>query len=491
MKSDWTRIDLSPLGLEAGSEESGYFCTPKGARIIGWAGVDGIHCCTAPGFGETIFSVSPMNAPGEYVRPLARNFRDFLSLLLSCGGFAAAEQAPGWSREQFSDFLLHNPPENPERLEALRRELDLKPMEDPFSYIQALQEEIDLSQLSAPIPSPALPPERPQEWKVFYSGGFWGRHGRERAGREIPVRKSFSWADALWQVPAVYVCGKGLVADFCARVAPERIRAFLNKWDLSPERGEPTLTDEQRMELEAENPLSLDVDTRMAVNGRALSGHHGCGIAWNPCLPEEMQEREARDILAHYGLDPSYGWILLRRSFRWATSRPPVLRSLQATLRQEPLSLPGPRFHVSGAGDSVSFTHPVTGARHTLVVDECAPQELSSDCFREEGTDVPTHLCLLRYHLLPDLPQDGFLVRDCRESDPPRPREGEAGGSGFHGAAAVGVIGGADGPVAVFAAGGANPRAACSSLRFEPPPEVEWRVEFRVRTLPEQTVDLL
>ena len=36
-------IDLAPLGFEKGAGDETYFCTPKGAKIIGWAGVDGIH----------------------------------------------------------------------------------------------------------------------------------------------------------------------------------------------------------------------------------------------------------------------------------------------------------------------------------------------------------------------------------------------------------------------------------------------------------------
>ena len=37
-------IDFSQLSLEPGDTSGGYFCTPKGAEVIGWAGVDGIHC---------------------------------------------------------------------------------------------------------------------------------------------------------------------------------------------------------------------------------------------------------------------------------------------------------------------------------------------------------------------------------------------------------------------------------------------------------------
>lgn len=41
-------LDLAPLGVERREENLPYFCTPKGAAIFGWAGVDGIHYCFIP-----------------------------------------------------------------------------------------------------------------------------------------------------------------------------------------------------------------------------------------------------------------------------------------------------------------------------------------------------------------------------------------------------------------------------------------------------------
>ena len=38
-------LDLAPLGVERREENLPYFCTPKGAAIFGWAGIDGIHYC--------------------------------------------------------------------------------------------------------------------------------------------------------------------------------------------------------------------------------------------------------------------------------------------------------------------------------------------------------------------------------------------------------------------------------------------------------------
>ena len=81
-------IDFSSIGLEQSDADVTYYCTPKGAEIIGWAGVDGIHYCTIPEFGEMIFAVSPMNF-GDCVHPIAWNFEDLLRLLLSCTDMAA------------------------------------------------------------------------------------------------------------------------------------------------------------------------------------------------------------------------------------------------------------------------------------------------------------------------------------------------------------------------------------------------------------------
>jgi len=74
------KINTTAIGWEPAGKEEAYFCTPKGAKIIGRAGVDGIHYCTVRALGETIFAVSPMNLPGQYVHPIARNLTDLLRL---------------------------------------------------------------------------------------------------------------------------------------------------------------------------------------------------------------------------------------------------------------------------------------------------------------------------------------------------------------------------------------------------------------------------
>ena len=144
-----TDIDLSSLGVERRTDNEPYFCTPKGASVFGWTGVDGIHFCFVRGFGGMVFAVSPANTFPNYVHPLAKNFADFLQLLLACGDVAALEQAWMWDKAQFETFLQDNPPtqEQQETLALVATKLKLMPMEWPWAYIKELQASFDYSKI--------------------------------------------------------------------------------------------------------------------------------------------------------------------------------------------------------------------------------------------------------------------------------------------------------------------------------------------------------
>ena len=92
-----------------------------------------------------VFAVNPEPAGDQYVYPLAMNFRDFLSLILSCGSTTAIEQIIGWSRQQFEDFVVseynEKVPDQQEVLDTIASELKIKPMEDPYSYVKNVQQQ--------------------------------------------------------------------------------------------------------------------------------------------------------------------------------------------------------------------------------------------------------------------------------------------------------------------------------------------------------------
>ncbi len=509
-------INFSQISLEQGDTHSDYFCTPQGAEVIGWAGVDGIHCCFVEGFGEMVFTVSPMNTRGNYVKPVANTFEDFLRLLLACGGVDAVEQAWMWNRGEFDAFLETYPPDDEQKavLDALRDKLLLTPMDDPYGYIKGVQSAFDYNkipytkeyyELLPDEPETEGPPERP-EWKVYFENGFSSNHrGHDKPGTEIPINKIFTWGGRIWHVPAMYACGKGLVVDFCVEVDLTAYRAFVEKWRPWWKEDRP-LTPEDEERQDAENPLTVNLNPTVTVNGKQLRPRSGNGSCWIPMSLRweyEQEEYTRQDwetiwLMEHYGLDGEKGWMFWRESFPWTTKTKPVVKTLSLTLAQERQAVPGPRFTVSGAGDTVPFTHPVTGEEHTLRVMEVENQETDLSHL-DSSFEYPTHYTVLSYVIEPELPRNGLTVRDCGQGDSPRinAREQAAlaaigGVDGPTAACSIGIIGGADGPTAILLANGKTgyPLSACSALRFEQPERVEWRMVFYHKTVEDITVDL-
>ena len=379
-------IDLSPVGVERREDNNPYFCTPKGASIFGWAGVDGIHFCFVRGFGGVVFSVSPMNSAPDYVHPLANNFEDFLRLLLACSDSAALEQAWMLDKSQFEAFLRDNPPTQDQQrtLLELAEKMKLTPMEQPWAYIKKLQASFDYSKIkyTEDYYDVDMNPEAEltmPEWKVYFEGNFWGHSGKDRAGTEIRLNKQFDWAGHHWVIPAAYSCSKGLVMDFCMRTPDEDIRKFMTKWDLHPENDScEYFTQEQQMQIDLDNPLCLDFIPRLELNGKTMLTSHCCSVVFNPCLPDRMiNEAEAKWALEHYGLDTSYGWMIFRAAFPWTSKRRPEIKALSLTMEQQSRRVPGPHFKTHAPGDSFSFSHPVSGTKYTLTVQEMEQQTIS------------------------------------------------------------------------------------------------------------------
>ena len=495
------RPDCSCFGLELSGGDCDYFCTPRGFKPVFAAGVDGIHFGFIRSFGEMVFALSPMNLPGDYVHPVARSFGDFMGLLLSCGA-DAAEQAHGWDAAEFEAFLSERDEPEPETraaMEKLARELGAEPMERPFEYIKKLQAEFDYARIkfkSREYPADgegALESERP--WEVR----FPSESGRKtRVGREVPVNARFAWGGYDWLIPAVYVCARGLVVDFCRAVPAQREREFLEKWS---ERAQGELSGAERERAEAENPLVFEFDAELTVNGRTLRSRSGFGFCFVPpvCGGEWSGGREEKAWVEHYCLDSGSAWAMHRCCFPWKTrSAPAHLGCVTLRMSQRPVAAPGEEFEIEGAGDEVILTHPATGARHVLRVVEYENQSIPEKFFGgADEWEYPTHFTAMSYVITPPLPRGELSVFDCGEGDRPRRRAVPAAGR-FEftpvatAAASVGIIGGADGPVAMFVGGGAaQAQTACSALSFEPRETVRWRTVFHRRWVEDITVAVL
>ena len=271
--------------------------------------------------------------------------------------------------------------------------------------------------------------------------------------------------------------------DFCCRVPAERIQAFQDKWGQVAQRDD--LTWQERLELERENPLEIAFDPALTVNGKTLTSNRGCGICWNPCMTEGTDEQMPA-AMEHYGLDPKDGWSIWRYAFAWATKRRPALQQLGITLRRRPVELLGPRFCVTAPGDCFPFFY--RQVEHTLTVQKYQRKELEKAGLFP-GLTLPTHHVVMQYAINPELPGDVISVRDCADCDQPRWSLETAVEPG---AAAVGIIGGADGPTAIVLGTGKVEayHMACSALHFKPVDTVQWRMVFRERRVEDLTVPL-
>lgn len=490
------KIDHAAIGLrQQKANDTTYFCTPEGAKIIGWEGVDGIHYCFIRGFGEMVFAVNPSNAPGDYAHPIARNFEDLLCLLLSCGSMDAIEQAHMWDETTFYEYVKENQPGTEERaaMDVIKESLSITPMEKPFHYIKDLQAGFDGRRIRYPHgycdenADLAAEKELPL-WKVFYDGGFWKEKGLP--GREVSVRKSFRWGQEHWVIPAIYICREGLVVDFCLEAEAETLKDYLDKWNLHCE--DRDCSKEQRERMENENPLHAEFTAKAIVNGETLKRKHGSGLFWLPesCLADKSyQDEKARQVLEHYGLDLNNGWAINRYSFPWAAKRPIVIKLLRLRMERSPANIPGVHLRSPAVGNRVTFKHPVTGLEHTLTVHEYETQQMEQGAFHDDNVEYPTHYTAMTYTLFPDIANGDFRLEDCAESDRPRSKNSELEQPG---AIAVGLIGITKNTEITLENGASvHPHAAVSSLHFDPKPEIEWRMTFCQKMMEDLEVTLI
>ena len=481
-------IDLGTLGAEGGRNAVRYTCTPKGAKIFGWAGVDGIHFCTVKGYGETIFSVSPMNPGQSCVQPLARDMRDFLRLLLACGDTAALEQAYMWDEEQFNAFLRENAPTGKQR--AVMREIaekcGLTPMERPWKYLKEVREATDLSHLRFEREYEELlrPAEqKPQEWAVYFENGFGGKKPRHRPGKETRLDKAFCWAGEEWLAPAVYRCGEGLVVDLLKKVPEERLRLFREKWGMD-ENSElcRELTPAEQEQLDAENPMNEDFRAVAAADGRLLRCSTGYGEYWYP-NGEAACDEETAALLAHYGLEKDCGWVIWRLCFPWDGKKAEP-KALELTLTAQKRAMNGGTF-TAKPGETVPLTDPQTGEKYRLTVLAVIPRTMEEDLPLPTGREYPKEYVELRYTVEPPLPAGCLTLRDTQPGDEARYcAAGDVSvAPAAQGSACIGIIGGADGPTAVFVSDKGDGTdgeglTAYSSVHYEPVKTVTWQARF-------------
>ena len=491
-------IDHAAIGLGQNISDVDYFCTPVGAKLIGEAGVDGIHYCFIKGFAEMVFAISPSGLPGENVHPIAKNFEDLLRLLLACGSMDAIEQTYMWDEELFEQYIMDNKPDEKQRavMNIRNEEFQIAPMEQPFFYIKDLQASFDYGNLRFSeeyyelLPNVGDSEIAAPEWKVTYEGGFYPKRGRE--GKEIRIDKTFYWGKEIWHIPAVYFCSKGMVVDFCIEVEPEVVAKFINKWNLYEEDNRDYSNAEYE-QIQEEHPLNIEFHSKLFVNDTDLRQAQGCCVYWIPqkCIPEGLEtETEAKWVLDHYGYDYEKAWAVHRISYPWMEKNPRTVKALEIHLEREMVKIPSKPFATPEKGKAQEILNPVTGVTHTLTVREYEEREMDPNHFPDESMEWPTNYSIMTYTLFPELEE--VYLKDACQGDAPRSKKG----SQSDGATSVGIIGlrprvedgedyyHPDGTVAKL-------RVCCSSMYFEKPERIEWEFTFKEKRVPDIQVKLI
>lgn len=318
-----------------------------------------------------------------------------------------------------------------------------------------------------------------KKYKVFYQGSLYGHFGRDRAGKEIEINKSFLWGGESWLVPSVYICGKGLVADILKSVSVEDFRAFAEKFGLD-EADDPEKFSPQRLaEAEAENPLGGGIYVTAKINGRESSMEFSSSDCWNPLFPDGGGSEK---LLEKYGLDKSFCWQITRVSIPWHGRKPKKISSLSLRLRADRLRVSEVHFKAERPGDRTEFTNPATGKTHILTVTDIELQSLAQ--FPHIGKDEPKFFTLLRVDISPEISKDALLITDCAEGD--RTHKGALPGN----TSAIGIIGGADGPTVIIPEYESE-HTACSSMHFEPEYEPDWCMTFYDKPREDIEVELI
>ena len=333
------------------------------------------------------------------------------------------------------------------------------------------------------------------DWHVRFGADFDSDDERGRPGEEMPLGRSFLWNGASWRIPSLYFCDEGLVIDFLMQVPDDALRAWIDRWGLTPESEEEDYTPEQSAQIMFENPAVLFTPS-VRLNGRKLLMECGHSLSWLSLFPDRC-DRGWPLVRDHYQLDEAHSWAVYRYAFLYPAAGRPEVERLSVTLTPEKIELPGPRFTVSGPGDTVRFTDPA-GVEHTLTVQSYTREthEYAHEPWNA-GWICPQNYMALGYQLSPPIGRDDFFLRDCMPGDMPRRAKPRTAGStrctvgvlsSVPESAQKNILGAAS---FVILASDDGVSYAASSFYFDPPKQVEWQAMFRVQKQKKITVKLL
>ena len=460
-------LDLSPLGLVTGPEESDSVYTPAGARMVAWTLDQKVHFCQVEGFGGMVFAVDPSATPGDCVRPIASSLEELIGLLAVCKDTAVILGAHTWSRSLFQqrvDSIVITDHKTRSVMRAIENTYHPPKIADPYGYITNLQKNFDYTSLPLRPDYFEWCPIRPGmvKWDVGFGTGFADYCEKNRVGSEITVGRSFLWHGERWTIPSVYLCDNGIVVDSYKEVSGEDMARFNMVWG---SRNPEDLSAEDQMRRMLDDPLGIEVAGKLSVNGYDTPCKKSNTLRWDPALENSWN---ARRTLEHYGLDRNKGYLLRRDHFLRKGKNPPI-QTMQLGLEALPVAVPGIRFVAPKPDESMTFIHPVTNQEHTLTVKSSTREALDPNFL----SNHPCCYTRLTFTIDPIIEKDMIRVVDCDPGDPFQSTP--------------------EAPAAVILTDKVPSAGhfAISSLRHIPAESITWRMIFRQKLRTDITISVL
>ncbi len=235
----------------------------------------------------------------------------------------------------------------------------------------------------------------------------------------------------------------------------------------------------ERELLEAANPLAQRFTVRLSLNGKALERQCAQSTVWicPRLLPEGLDEsRSAKALLEYYGLDLNESWVIWRESQLYATKRRPEIKGLSLSIESQPVTVGAFCFNAPAVGESISFSHPVSGDEIQLTVEEYENHRLETPVADEDKLIRPKCFTAMAYSTEPHMPRDKLRIYDSDEGD--SPIDISSGKKRLGGATGI-IISSSKGNV------------CCSSLRFEHKEDILWCLSIMEKLKTDVEVSLI
>lgn len=298
--------------------------------------------------------------------------------------------------------------------------------------------------------------------KVYFNSNLWGSK-TGRAGVPLRVNWQFDYDGTKRIIPRIYRFTEGIVLDIITLLDASKLRRFsddLNAYD-------KPLSKTQRMYAHQAHPYRDLPVSEISIDGHMInSGHSYSSSIYMPWESNDnkMFRRIRRaysrclkgcDCFACQRVFVPYDAAYLN-SRRMKVLLP--FRSIKhLSIAARPLHMMFPlnmRFELSKAMPQaeVSFVHPPTGVTHTLCFSQPKPVEFPAGV----GATQTLFATTAQYEIQPALPEGEYL-QFSNSVQVPQPASLKLDCAS---AASVGIIGGADGPTAVFVASKHNNAAS-------------------------------